>query len=60
MVLKTSVLETASKRMDGQERSGPQTKHWGPHNMSDQAKEMPGKEAEEEWSVGRRKARMVL
>ena len=54
------MLETASKGTDEEERSCPQTKHWGPQNVCDQAKEMPGKEAEEERAAGRRKTRTVL
>lgn len=30
------------------------------HNMLDQAEKTPGKEAEKEWAVGRRKTRRVL
>lgn len=54
------MLEAPSKRTDKEERSCPRTKHWGPHNTFGQAKEMPGKEAEEGWAVGRRETRMVL
>lgn len=31
----------------------------GPHNMFDQEEGTPGKEAEKEWAVGRKKARTV-